>query len=115
LKQAKTVTDMRFQEALSNMAILANNPSVLPYYSVLSAGSTQVSDQGTLNPSIEWVHAGFSKAALSLTGQRTLQDNWTVDSIKEPEKLAAMRCAYHFAMGLPGCDSCDCQKTLHDF
>jgi hypothetical protein len=118
LQQAETVTDLRYKETLTNLAIQLESPATLPYYSILSAGGTQIVDTGNVNPtnpSVVWDRRGFNMAAIGLNGSRALQENWTLDSVKEPEKLLAMRCAYHHAMRLQGCDDAECSEILEYF
>lgn len=115
LNQISTISDLRYQEALDNLAVLASNPASLPFYSVISAGTTQVSDTGQLSSSTMWTRMGFDSENLGLQANRNLQENWTLDPVHDPEKLEAMRCASLWTLGAPESQCGDCAERLNHF
>lgn len=93
-----TLTDLRYQEVLDNLARSVQNPSVLPYFSGIGTGSTVVTDMGESDLTITWTNprsvAVPMMEALGLKASRSLLENWTLSPIYEADRLEAMRCAY---------------------
>lgn len=51
VNQMATVHDIQQQQVLDNLAMFVANRNAYPYYSVVSQGTSQLIDQGTLNVS----------------------------------------------------------------
>ncbi len=115
LNQVSTVSDIRYKEVLDNLAATVSNPANLPYFSLITGGGTEVVDTGTANPTTAFDRTGFTSQMLSLTGTRTVQDNWTVDPIKDPDRLAAIRCVLQIVTGAGDAVCPDCAKLLTDY
>lgn len=117
--QASTVTDLRYQQVLDNLAMLAHNPAMMPYYAVITSGLAQVDDTFGGNGSVTWGWAagagGSNSQTLGLTGQRNRLGNWSIDPLHDPERLKAMQCVYQAVLGAvpPGCN--DCAETIRHF
>jgi hypothetical protein len=92
LKQEATPTDIRYQEVLDNLAMVAHDPSALPAYSSIFAGTAQITDTAQL---VSTTTFGSKAAAQVINPQLTrgALGNWTLDPINAPEKLEAIRCA----------------------
>jgi hypothetical protein len=78
--QVATLTDLRFQSVLDNLAAVAANPSTLPSYAPLAEGSAQVSQTVNWDPKTLWTRAtfkGFSAETIGLSCLNNPQPNWT--------------------------------------
>jgi hypothetical protein len=100
LSQAATSQEIRYQEVLDNLAMIAHEPSSLPVYASIYAGTTQITDSGSLNSTTSWqrqvgagAQNGFGSEALTPSASRMISDNWALDPVAVPEKLEAMRAA----------------------
>jgi hypothetical protein len=100
---------LRYKEVLYNLAALADNPAVLPAYSSIAAGTTTISDTGTVTPTTvigrEVLKAGtithFQSQTLDVMDQRRVSQNWSLDPVAVPEKLQAIRFACLWVLGGP--------------
>ena len=102
LKMAESLTDLRYQEVMENLAMIAANPATLPSFSSIYAGTTDVSDTVSGN-SVTTLTRVLSKPVGSATNisaesndvmlMRMVRDNWTLDPVVVPEKLRALRLA----------------------
>jgi hypothetical protein len=54
LNQIGTLSELRAQEVMNNAAAIAVNPSALPFFSVIRAGSAQVEDTGRIDSRSLW-------------------------------------------------------------
>jgi hypothetical protein len=108
LDQTISLTDLRLREAMGNLAMVAENPSALPTWSSIYAGTADVNDSGTVTSStVPFVrsaakpagyHTTFGTESLDLPCSRTVKLNWTLDPSVAPEKIRAMRCACRCAV-----------------
>ncbi len=102
LQQAESLTDLRYQEVMENLAMIAANPATLPSFSSIYAGTADVSDTVSGN-SVTTLTRALSKPVGSATNissestdvmfSRTVKENWTLDPVVVPEKLRALRAA----------------------
>src|SRR4051812_164462 len=59
-----TLTDLNYQQVLDNVARFVVNPSIMPYFAVVSAGTVTVQDQksasasATYNPTLTFQQEG---------------------------------------------------------
>ena len=116
LAQGESAADLRYQEVLDNLALVAQDPAALPAYSSIFAGTAQVVDTEQVSSATLWVgksvmgtaRAGF----LSETGtpqlSRSVSENWSLDPLIAPEKIEALRCACRWVLYGPqeACASC---------
>jgi hypothetical protein len=103
LAQAESSTDLRYKEVIENLAMSAAEPDILPSYSSIYAGSTDVNDVIRATSASVWVRAAlkhpgwfatfFSTQTADFVGSRAVKSNWTLDPTIVPEKLRAMRAA----------------------
>jgi hypothetical protein len=109
------VSNLRYHEVLDNLAAIAANPATLPYFSVITAGGTQITDMGQASPSTVFDRTGFMSQTVGLQGSRSVQENWTTDPVKDPERLAAIRCVLLVALGTHPDDCGECHEELTKF
>lgn len=115
LNQMATLTDLRYKEVVENFAVAADNPAVLPFFSVIGAGATQVTDTVRSTSRTNWNPVGFALESLFFHVNRTLQENWTLDPVREPRKLEAIRCAVQIVLGGPDAPCPECNDVLTTF
>jgi hypothetical protein len=92
LLQEASPTDIRYQEVLDNLAMVAHDPAALPAYSSIFAGTAQITDTAQL-VSTTTLGPGVAAEVLNPQFTRGVLGNWVLDPINAPEKLEAMRCA----------------------
>jgi hypothetical protein len=108
LNQALSVTDMRYQAVLNNLAVLANNCGALPSFALTASGVANVSNMVQAESITLWDRAvhGFSKETLSFLGKHNPDQQWTLDPVVSEPQLAGLRCACLWALyGPPPPDS----------
>src|SRR4051812_38327200 len=94
LRQANTITDLQYNQVLSNLALFHCNPDVLPHFAVVGTGGTAVTDQGTANVELEWDARTITRELLGLGASREVQEQWTLAPVVNPDKLRAIRCLF---------------------
>jgi hypothetical protein len=91
LSQAATPTDIRYQEVLENLAMIARDPAALPAYSSIFAGTAQITDTSQFASTTSVGPGATSAQIASPQFTRAVVGNWTLDPINTPEKLEAIR------------------------
>jgi hypothetical protein len=101
LRQIETVSDLRYKEALGNLALFSAEPWSLPAYTTIYAGTSRLSDTGTIGPSTVVGREVIGKTTATMTkfqsgvvdafGQRNVTQTWTLDPVTSPEKMRAIR------------------------
>jgi len=120
IKQAETLTDTYTQQVLDNLAMFVCAPDSMPQFSFPREGVTDVTDDANASATINWIASGFGSAGLGLGGNRRMKEAWTMVPIRDPYKLALMRCAYKYAVASCGYDkpsgACpNCDTLLREF
>jgi hypothetical protein len=106
LAQGHSIADLRYFEVLQNLALVAHDPSALPAYSSIFAGTAQVVDGGQLSSGTLWVvkgimgsnRYGFLSETATPQLTRTVSENWSLDPMIAPEKIEALRCACRWVL-----------------
>lgn len=100
--QTDSAIDLRYREIMDNLAMIANDPSTLPSYSSIYAGTAFVQDQGELISTTvtPWLAKAGSQA-VNPQLNRQIGLNWALDPIVIPERLEAMRAACQWVIGGP--------------
>jgi hypothetical protein len=106
LSHASSSTDLRYKEVIENLAMSVAYPDILPAYSSIYAGTTDINDIGRATSVSLWArtavqhpllyHTFFSTQTADFMGSRSIKSNWTLDPTVVPEKLRAMRAAYRW-------------------
>lgn len=120
IDQSETVSDIYTQQVLDNLAMFVYDSNSLPFFAFPDKGSNTVTDTGEASVTPNWVAAAFEKIGLSAKASRSMAQNWTTTPIRDPHKLALMRCAYQHALAghidNPVSDECpQCDGILKDF
>jgi hypothetical protein len=111
MRLSETIPDLQERQVIHNFARLAANPGAIPYYTVINSGTANITDNATggfytlfLAP-----HA-YTTADLEGTMSRSVTGNWTLNPMSNPDRLRAMRAAYHLALGAEIIDPVDAKK-----
>lgn len=116
VNQMATVHELQQQQVLDNLAMFVQNRFAYPYYSVVSQGTSQLSDSGTLA-----ITNGFGRPAAFLfnslginpTAQRQATESWIINPVNDSVKLTLMRCTYQraiegcFGITVSACPNCE--------
>src|SRR5258707_13193107 len=76
LDQIATVTDIRQQQVLDNLARTAADPGAMAFFAIFEKGTTQVSDTANPTGSLTWDPFGLTSEMLGLSASRALTDEW---------------------------------------
>src|SRR5262245_29442100 len=99
---AATLTDLNYQQVLDNLAMVVANPSALPSFAVINAGTVTVADQqgvsanATYAPTITFAQqAGSGLPILSLlfnpNASRNVTANWSLLPVTDLDNLRRIR------------------------
>lgn len=94
VRQARSITDLQYQQVLDNLAQFHCNPETLPHFSVVGTGGTSVNDQGTASTELEWSPYAIVREQLGLEVTREIEEQWTLAPVVNPDKLRAIRCLF---------------------
>lgn len=114
VNQSLLVSDLRYRQVLKCLAVVANDPRVLPSFAVISWGQTTVSDTVGIDSMTVWDHAvdGFSKQSFMLTGKRNPDLSWTVDPIASEPLVEGIRDACLWMLQGPPAPESDAMALL---
>jgi hypothetical protein len=118
LNAERTLTDVRFEQVLDNIAMMCRNPETLPTAVGITTGVVQVSDNAGVQANSTWNPLGVIGVVayfLGVDANRTVSEQWGVVALTDPGKLALMRCAYQIAIGANLHDSDECVKKFRLF
>lgn len=102
LKQTGTVAQFMQTQVLDNVARFANNRYAIPQVSLISSGTAQVTDTGSVTPNMVWNPFGFMTGALTGAGSRALMENWKVTPVASGGRVLRLQCAFQFGVyGVP--------------
>jgi hypothetical protein len=98
LHQARTVTDLQYDQVLTNLAATAASPDILPCFAVVGTGGAGVTDVGEASAELEWDPDALVRRMVGLTASRQVEAQWTLAPVVNPDKLRALRAAYQIAV-----------------
>ncbi len=102
LKQIASVTDLRYQEVVDNLAVVAANADTLPSLMVVADGQASLVDTLSFDAKTMWTQAmfkGFSSQSLNPAFSRNPQPYWTLAPMVDLQKLEASWHAMRWALG----------------
>jgi plastocyanin len=101
LNQASTLTDLQYRQILSNVAMYSENPHALPFHINLRDGSAQITDSGSAGVigAFGLSMGRLSSGTPSISGSRTIVDQWSMIPVTDDDELKLLRMAYHNAYG----------------
>jgi hypothetical protein len=121
-----TVSDMYHQQVLNNVARFEVNAASMPSFSVIAAGTVNISDQvgagvsPTYSPTLTQALQGNGALPIlsilfSTTGQRTISENWSTSPVTDSDNLRRMRCAFQLLVGEETSECGECAERLKGF
>jgi hypothetical protein len=95
--------DIRYREAIENLAMVSANRWALPAYTSIYAGSMNVTDTVQVDGSTTWVHSitapsGFASQTADMIDTRSVLGTQQLDPMIAPEKIRALRAACQWAV-----------------
>jgi hypothetical protein len=105
LNQHATLTDLHYQMILRNLAVVANNPDVIPWHASITQGTAQVADAETARLAPFWnffynVKNNLTQIAPSGSASRTVVQQWNTNPIVYSDALRLLQFAYRRALGI---------------
>lgn len=64
LNQAGAVHQLQQRQVLDNLAMFVNDPNAVPYFTVVGAATSAVSDTGNASSSLGWLRTGCATSRL---------------------------------------------------
>jgi hypothetical protein len=101
LRTARSVADLQTQQVLDNLALIACQPEASPSQLNITSGLVQVTDQanGTLLANLlPYSLASNNALSPSLSAQRGLVVQWSVNPVTDGPQLETLRLAYRKAL-----------------
>lgn len=107
LRTASSISDFQTQQVLDNLALMACEPDANPWHLNLSSGLIQVTDgaTGTLTGNVFSTGMSSNNVFIpSLSGQRLLVEQWSVNPVTDGEQIETLQVAYRKALDPQGND-----------
>src|SRR5580704_9907723 len=103
VNQALSVADMRYQEVLDNLALVAHNTGVIPSFGVPTSGIANVTNMLSADPNTVLSTAvhGFASETLSAFGSHNPELLWTITPIPAEPNLEALKYACLWVLSGP--------------
>jgi hypothetical protein len=100
VNQAMSITDLRYQEVVDNLAIVAHNDGTLPSFAVASGGVANVTNTFSADATTIFSNVvnGFAEEVLNAFGTHNPELNWTVDPVVAEPLLEGLRDACVWAI-----------------
>jgi hypothetical protein len=114
VNQAATVSDLRYEEVVENLAILADQPGSLISFSIVAGGVAKLTDTVQGQTTTVWDHAvhGFSKETLTGVAKRSPDLQWTLAPVASKPQLEAIRYACLWQLYGPPPDDSEAMSLL---
>lgn len=93
-----TLSDIYTQQVMNNLAMFIDNPSAIPFFAYPNQGTTQIQDTGGAGGP-GYVGSSFATSPFGVSLSRQATENWVLNPVSDPARLALMRCAYQQAVG----------------
>ncbi len=91
VNQMSTVHDLQQQQMLDNLAMFVQNRAAYPYFSVVTQGTSTLTDTGSLAATNSWSRVGgsfvFNSLGINPTDSRAAAEAWTINPINDSVKL----------------------------
>ena len=99
------MTDLRCREALDNLAVLADNPSTIPSFSLLAHGKVLILDTGTVMSQTSWTRAlaTLLAAIMAVRSSRTISAARLMRRYRRTRSLRSVPPSTIFIGGKSGC------------
>ena len=110
MNQAATLSELQYQQVLSNLALFAENPAALPWHVNLREGTTQITDSVTAGALLDLGPPAVTQP--QAFGSRTAVAQWGMSPVIDATELQLLRVAYRRAFGSPEMPSQDLLEEL---
>jgi hypothetical protein len=123
-RQMSTEPDIYIEQVMSNLARIAADPTVLPYFNTLDSGVPQDTDRLTIGGFLQFpaqtivkqLHNQRGGQLGPLTGERDINVPWTIKPVNDEGRLRAMQGLYLWVLDrLDPEDLCDVEKKVGTF
>jgi hypothetical protein len=103
LNQAMSISDMRYQQGLEDLAVVANNSGILPSFALTAGGIANVTNTLSIDTVTLWDQAvkGFSLETLTAFAQHNPDLQWTLTPVVSSPQLEALGYACLWALNGP--------------
>lgn len=99
IRQARTLSDLQYQQVLDNLAMFSCNPNALAWHLKIRSGLVQVTSQGVAGLTAQVL--GAAELFPSAEASQAVVGQWDVDPTVEAGELKALQLAYQLAIS-PG-------------
>jgi hypothetical protein len=98
-----SISDMRYQQVLKDLAVVANNPGILPSFALTAGGAANVTNTLSIETVTLWDQAvkGFSMETLTAFAQHNPDLQWTLNPVASAPQLEALGYACLWALKGP--------------
>jgi hypothetical protein len=111
LRLTTTIPDLQKRQVLDNFLGMASDPSALPYFSVVTAGTATINDFGSGNVSFLGSARIYTQGTYGpFSAGRSVNTNWSINPVSNPDRLRAMRAAYDMVLRPDAVDPVDARK-----
>jgi hypothetical protein len=111
LRLTTTIPDLQKRQVLDNFLGMSTDPSALPHFSVVTAGTATINDFGSGSLSFLAAHKLYTQGTYGpLNAGRTVNTNWSINPVNNPDRLRAMRAAYDLVLRPDEVDPVDARK-----
>ncbi|QDV74316.1 hypothetical protein Spa11_25180 [Botrimarina mediterranea] len=93
--QVGSITDLLYEQTLSNVAMAHCQPGSLPHVAVISSGTTQATSSAGSTVGLTWNPTTLVSEVLNLNGSRTVAESWGIAPVTSPSRLRRIQCAMH--------------------
>lgn len=115
-RQATTLSDIEEQQVLDNIAMFVATSGSTPFFALPTGGGTTTNQQAGASATLLWNPRAIVSETGNLTGQISLQENWTLKPINDPERIELMKCVLQQVTQTCPSDGCqDCHAKLTNF
>jgi uncharacterized coiled-coil protein SlyX len=99
IRQARTLSDLQYQQVLDNLAMFSCNPNALAWHLKIRSGLVQVTSQGVAGLTAQVL--GAAELFPSAEASQAVVGQWDVDPTVEAGELKTLQLAYQIAIN-PG-------------
>jgi hypothetical protein len=111
VRMSRTLTDLQYRQVMDNLALLADQPSAMPFFSVAQTGKTTIQQNTQGSSTVSWdliTVAGrlfdkvlFDKGGFGLQYNQQNIEEWDTTPALDPVQLILMQGLYRKALGYP--------------
>ena len=98
MNQARTWTDIQYQQVLDNIALFVDNPGSMPYFAGVGGGVADIKDTASISNTLglQWINSIFNygNENVGLGASRQRNENWSLAPVYQAPKLSDMRFMY---------------------